>query len=102
MARILAPFQGAVAIISVYQGLRSFHSLNPWLFSFHAFRREHKPADSRSYVWAIVTSKEGTSPRRLLTTVHVAVPGYAGLADGPRSSRKSQACARLHSRFTVR
>ena len=48
MARILAPFQGAVAILSVYQGLRSFHSLNPWLFSFHAFRREHKPADSRS------------------------------------------------------
>src|ERR671931_613731 len=27
---------GCASIIPVCQGLRSFHSLNPWLFSFHA------------------------------------------------------------------
>jgi hypothetical protein len=32
--KILAPFQGAAPVCTVYQGLRSFHSLNPWLFSF--------------------------------------------------------------------
>src|SRR6516162_3845565 len=35
--QILAPLQGATPVCTVYQGLRSFHSLNPWLFSFHAF-----------------------------------------------------------------
>ncbi len=33
---ILAPFQGVSAHENYYQGLRSFHSLNPWLPSWHA------------------------------------------------------------------
>jgi hypothetical protein len=34
---ILAPFQGADPMSNDFQGLRSLHSLNPWLFSCHAF-----------------------------------------------------------------
>ena len=30
-------FQGARPEITVHQGLRSLHSLNPWLFFCHAF-----------------------------------------------------------------
>ena len=31
------PFQGARREVTINQGLRSLHSLNPWLFSYHAF-----------------------------------------------------------------
>jgi hypothetical protein len=33
---ILAPLRGAECQWTTIQGLRSFHSLNPWLFSCHA------------------------------------------------------------------
>ena len=34
--RFLAPLRGAVGGLNVNQGLRSLHSLNPWLISLHA------------------------------------------------------------------
>jgi hypothetical protein len=36
MVKNLAPLRGADARANRYQGLRSFHSLNPWLISYHA------------------------------------------------------------------
>jgi hypothetical protein len=37
LMQILAPLQGAGSPRTVYQGLRSLRSLNPWLLSYHAF-----------------------------------------------------------------
>jgi hypothetical protein len=34
---VLAPLPWRLHFLNGYQGLRSFHSLNPWLFSCHAF-----------------------------------------------------------------
>jgi hypothetical protein len=42
----LAPFQGALFGKHSYQGLRSFHSLNPWLLSLHPFGVLISHADS--------------------------------------------------------
>jgi hypothetical protein len=45
------------------QGLRSFHSLNPWLFSVHALGVA-QAANSRYQEWVIVSFQRGRAAKR--------------------------------------